>query len=173
MEIELDDISSYIDYWKNSVVCYVMGAYPLFTMIKGFIKRLWPKYGINKITMLWNGKLLVWFDDVEGKKVVIEGGLYHFDNKPFTMKAWYLYMEFTKEKLLTIPIWVKFPVMTLTLKFEIFYILTILPLSVVSLFDLWVTEMVDMILNAFESVLFKFVVLNILKRKFLPSIDIL
>uniref|UniRef100_A0A0V0GRI8 Putative ovule protein n=1 Tax=Solanum chacoense TaxID=4108 RepID=A0A0V0GRI8_SOLCH len=40
VEIELNDISSEIEYWKNSVVCYVLGAHPPFEVIKGFIQRI-------------------------------------------------------------------------------------------------------------------------------------
>lgn len=34
VEIELDDISSEIEYWKNSVVCYVLRAHPPFEVVK-------------------------------------------------------------------------------------------------------------------------------------------
>lgn len=43
-----------------------------------------------------------------GKQKVIQGGIYHFDNKPFIVKAWTPDLEFTKEELLTVPIWIKF-----------------------------------------------------------------
>ena len=42
------------------------------------------------------------------KEVAIEGGIYFFDNKLFIVKAWNSYMEFTREELLIIPIWVMF-----------------------------------------------------------------
>lgn len=44
-----------------------------------------------------------------GKDAVIVEGIYHFDDKSFIIKAWCPDMEFTREELLTIPIWVKFP----------------------------------------------------------------
>lgn len=40
---------------------------------------------------------------------MIQGGIYHFDNKPFIITAWSPELEFTKEELLTVPILVKFP----------------------------------------------------------------
>lgn len=67
------------------------------------------KYGINKIVMLKNGVLLIRFEAAVGKKEVIEGGIYHFDNKLFIVKAWAPEMEFTRDELNTIPIWIKFP----------------------------------------------------------------
>lgn len=39
----------------------------------------------------------------------MNGGIYHFDNKPFIVKAWTPDMEFTREELLTVLIWVKLP----------------------------------------------------------------
>ncbi|KAM3359372.1 hypothetical protein P3S68_019082 [Capsicum galapagoense] len=82
VEIELEDISS---------------------------ERLWTKYDINKISMLRNEIVLVRFDHEDGKNAAIEEGIYHFDNKPFIVKAWSPGMEFTREELQTVPIWIKFP----------------------------------------------------------------
>ncbi|KAH0696218.1 hypothetical protein KY290_013576 [Solanum tuberosum] len=109
VDIDLEDISSEIAYWKNYVVCYVLGAHPPFTVMQGFIQRLWVKNGINKFSMLRNGIVLVRFDSAMGKDTVIEGGIYHFDNKPFIVKEWSPDMEYTRAELLTVPIWVKFP----------------------------------------------------------------
>ncbi|XP_015168553.1 uncharacterized protein [Solanum tuberosum] len=44
-----------------------------------------------------------------GKEEVLQGGIYHFDNKPLIVKAWSPDMEFTREELYTVPIWVKLP----------------------------------------------------------------
>ncbi|KAM3252600.1 hypothetical protein P3L10_006670 [Capsicum annuum] len=56
-----------------------------------------------------NGILLVRFDSQDGKNEVLQGGIFHFDNKPFIVKAWNEDMDFTREELRTVPIWVKFP----------------------------------------------------------------
>ncbi|WMV06757.1 hypothetical protein MTR67_000142 [Solanum verrucosum] len=52
---------------------------------------------------------MVRFNSEEGKLEVLQGGIYHFDNKPLIVKAWTPEMEFSKEELLTIPIWIKLP----------------------------------------------------------------
>lgn len=54
--------------------------------------------------MLKNGVILVRFDIEVGKNEVIEGGIYHFDNKPFIVKAWSPDMEFTRDEINTVPI---------------------------------------------------------------------
>lgn len=56
-----------------------------------------------------NGIVMVRFDNEEGKQEVLEGGIYHFDNKPVIVKAWAPEMEFSKEELLTVPIWIRLP----------------------------------------------------------------
>uniref|UniRef100_M1DD49 Uncharacterized protein n=1 Tax=Solanum tuberosum TaxID=4113 RepID=M1DD49_SOLTU len=38
-EIDLEDITSEIDYWKNAMVCYVLGAHPPFAVLNGYIRR--------------------------------------------------------------------------------------------------------------------------------------
>ncbi|XP_019244532.1 PREDICTED: uncharacterized protein LOC109224406 [Nicotiana attenuata] len=108
-EIETEDISSEIEYWKNAVVCYVLGAHPPFTVLNAYVRRIWGKHGINKVSMLKNGIVIVRFDSIMGKNEVLQGGIYHFDNKSFIVKAWNVDMEFTKEELYTVPIWIKLP----------------------------------------------------------------
>lgn len=106
-EINLGDISSKIEYWKNAIICYILGAHPSFTVLNGFIQRMWRKYGINKVAMMRNGILIVRFESEDGKIGILEGGIYHFDNKPIIVKEWTLEIEFSKEELLTVPIWVR------------------------------------------------------------------
>ncbi|KAM3232111.1 hypothetical protein P3S67_009337 [Capsicum chacoense] len=108
-EIDVEDISSEIKYWKHAIVCYVLGAHPPFLVINGYIQRQWGKHGINKISMLKNGVVLVRFDSKVRMDEVLQGGIYHFDNKPLIVKAWSSEMEFTREELYTVPIWVKLP----------------------------------------------------------------
>ncbi|PHU06452.1 hypothetical protein BC332_22941 [Capsicum chinense] len=104
IDIEIKDISSEIAYWRFAVVCHVLGPHPLFEVLKDFIQRIWSKLGINKISMLKNGIIIIRFDTEAGKQKVLQGGIYHFDNKPFIVKAWSPEMEFTRDELHTVPI---------------------------------------------------------------------
>lgn len=56
-----------------------------------------------------NGIVLMRFDSEVGKQNMIQGGIYHFDNKLLTVKAWSPDMDFPTEELLTVPIWIKLP----------------------------------------------------------------
>ncbi|XP_060182880.1 uncharacterized protein LOC132612810 [Lycium barbarum] len=75
----------------------------------GEIERIWGKKGINKVVLMKNGIMLVRFDSEEGRNDAVQGGFYHFDNKPFIVKAWTPDMEFTREELQSVPIWIKLP----------------------------------------------------------------
>lgn len=78
-------------------------------MLNGYIQRIWAKYGINKIVMLKTGIVLVRFGSATGKDEAIQSGIYHFENKPFILKDWHPDMEFTRDELHTVPIWIKLP----------------------------------------------------------------
>ncbi|XP_019263718.1 PREDICTED: uncharacterized protein LOC109241432 [Nicotiana attenuata] len=91
-EIETEDIKTEIEYWKNVVVCYVLGAHPPFTVINAYVRRIWEKHGINKVSMLKNGIVIVRFNTSIGKNEVLQGD-----------------MEFTNEELYAVPICIKLP----------------------------------------------------------------
>lgn len=38
-EIDEEDISFEIAYWKHSMVCYILGAHPPFSVLNGYIQR--------------------------------------------------------------------------------------------------------------------------------------
>lgn len=61
------------------------------------------------MAMLKNGIVLVRFDTNVGRDLVIQEGIYHFDNKLLIVKAYTPDLEFSREELYTVTIWVKKP----------------------------------------------------------------
>lgn len=106
--MDLEDIESEISNWNTAVVCYVTSHRP-FIVINGYIQRIGAKYSLNKASVSKNGAIVVQFDSVEGTEEVLKRGIYHFDNKLFIIKASTLDMEFTREELNSVPIWIKLP----------------------------------------------------------------
>ncbi|PHU02964.1 hypothetical protein BC332_28215 [Capsicum chinense] len=47
------------------------------------------------------------FNSEEGNAEVLQGGIYHSDNKALIVKEWVREMDFSKEELFLVPIWVK------------------------------------------------------------------
>ncbi|KAH0706234.1 hypothetical protein KY285_010732 [Solanum tuberosum] len=83
VEIEMEDIRSEITYWAT--LWCVMSL--VHTLLLQLYKDTYRGYGEEPL----------------------QGGIFHFDNKPFTVKEWTLELEFTKVELQIVPIWVKFP----------------------------------------------------------------
>lgn len=46
--IELEDITSEIECWKNTIVCYVLGAHLPIAIIQGYIQKLWLRMALTK-----------------------------------------------------------------------------------------------------------------------------
>ncbi|PHU02607.1 hypothetical protein BC332_27858 [Capsicum chinense] len=57
--------------------------------------------------MVKNGLVLVRFDTAEEQNEVVQGCMFHFDNKSFIVKAWSLEIEFTRDEVHTVPIWIR------------------------------------------------------------------
>lgn len=51
-EIEFDDIQEEINFLEPSIVCYIFGANLPILVVKGFFKRIWGKYGLDKVASL-------------------------------------------------------------------------------------------------------------------------
>ncbi|CAN4113882.1 unnamed protein product [Withania somnifera] len=44
-----------------------------------------------------------------GKNEVLQAGIFHFDSKSFIVKAWNPEIDFSREELHTVPLWIKLP----------------------------------------------------------------
>ena len=87
-KLEQADIEEEISYWQSAVLCSVFGANPPFEVMKGFFKRLWSGYNIDKIMYVRKGVFLVRFENLQDKLAVEKRGFYHFDRKPLLVKGW-------------------------------------------------------------------------------------
>lgn len=65
------------------------------------------KLGISKVAMMKNGILLIRFNTEEGKEEVLDEGIYHLNSKPLIVRAWTPKMDFSKDELWFVPIWIK------------------------------------------------------------------
>ncbi|XP_074314348.1 uncharacterized protein LOC141649561 [Silene latifolia] len=107
LQIEIEDVEEEVEYWKQAVVCFILGANPPWDIIEGFIRRIWTKFNIDKISFMPNGIFLVRFKTMEMKEKVLLSGHYLFDNKPMIVKAWDKDMEMNKDHVKSVPAWIK------------------------------------------------------------------
>ncbi|XP_030478235.1 uncharacterized protein LOC115695300 [Cannabis sativa] len=106
VKIELEDIEDEVNYWKPSLVCYVLGANPPLHVLEGFAKRKWND-NVDKVKLLAYGVFLIRFHSVGQRDEVLNGGYIFFNRKPVIMKPWDPNVSIKKEDVKMVPIWIQ------------------------------------------------------------------
>jgi len=57
-------VENEIDCQQNAILYCVLGANPLFEVVKGFIGCICEAYVIYKIAMVWRGLLMVRYENL-------------------------------------------------------------------------------------------------------------
>ncbi|XP_021739498.1 uncharacterized protein LOC110705886 [Chenopodium quinoa] len=83
--------------------------------MSGFVRRIWGKYGIDRISAMNNGVFLVRFKTMVGREKVMNSGPIMFDGRPVMMKRWEPGLDLGNEKVFEVPTWVR--LLGLNLKF--------------------------------------------------------
>ncbi|XP_074300544.1 uncharacterized protein LOC141631823 [Silene latifolia] len=104
LQLTEEDVQSELDYWQQAVVGFVVGANPPWQVLEGFLKRIWNKYVIDKISFLPNGVFLARFQTEEMK---LGSGYFLFDDKPLILKPWQPEIELTKDGIKSVPAWIR------------------------------------------------------------------
>lgn len=91
------------------MVCYVLGANPPLHAIDGFVKCIWNPIDIDKVGTVAKGVFLVRLKSQEALTVACDSNGILFDKKPFIVKPLTKNVSYEKESITSIPIWVKFP----------------------------------------------------------------
>ncbi|XP_074298310.1 uncharacterized protein LOC141629164 [Silene latifolia] len=115
LQLTDDDVQSELDYWQQAVMGFFVGANPPWQILEGFLKRIWNKYVIDKISFLPYGVFLARFQTEEMKQSVLNSGYFLFDNKPLIIKPWQPDLQLTKENIKAVPAWIR--MQNLPLKF--------------------------------------------------------
>uniref|UniRef100_A0A803PBM5 DUF4283 domain-containing protein n=1 Tax=Cannabis sativa TaxID=3483 RepID=A0A803PBM5_CANSA len=106
VKIDLEDIEDEINFWKPSLVCYVLGANPPLHILEGFARRKWSEK-VDKVKLLAYGVFLIRFHSIEQRDEVLNGGCIVFNRKPVIMKPWDPNSSVKKEDVKLVPIWIQ------------------------------------------------------------------
>ncbi|CAI9089973.1 OLC1v1024631C1 [Oldenlandia corymbosa var. corymbosa] len=106
--IQKDEIQVALEYWKTSIICYMLGANPPFFVVSGYLCRIWGKLGIDKILLMDNGVYIARFKSMAAKEEVLRSNIYHFDHHPLIVKDWSVEEGFKLEDVKMVPVWVQF-----------------------------------------------------------------
>ncbi|KAL2894824.1 hypothetical protein RDABS01_010733 [Bienertia sinuspersici] len=102
----MEDIHPEVDYWKPSIVSFVIGANPPGTIMEGFFRRVWTDHGVDKVITIKRGMILIRFNSMENRNKVMNTDRLFFDSKPVVLKPWHLDMNITQDEIKRIPIWI-------------------------------------------------------------------
>ncbi|XP_074314866.1 uncharacterized protein LOC141651037 [Silene latifolia] len=107
LQLTVEDVQGELDYWKQALYGFIVGANPPWQVLEGFLKRIWSKYTVDKISFLPNGVFLARFNTEEMKQADLGSGHFLFDNKPMIIKPWIPDIELTKEEVKSVPAWIR------------------------------------------------------------------
>ncbi|KAK1308199.1 hypothetical protein QJS10_CPA09g00975 [Acorus calamus] len=106
--LEEEEVAEAEAAWGNILVGYIWGKTPVFTPFLQFIKRLWRPKGELTLSLQGNGFFMVRFDLEEDLSHVLEDGPWSMDNRPFVIQRWNRNIRLERERLNSIPLWIKF-----------------------------------------------------------------
>ncbi|KAL2901352.1 adenylate kinase [Bienertia sinuspersici] len=107
VRITNEDISPEVAYWNTLIVCYVLGANPPIQVFEGFINRVWRKFEVDKVASIQKGVFIVHFTTMENRDKVLNSERPFFDHKPLIMKAWSENVDYAKDEVKVVPVWVQ------------------------------------------------------------------
>ncbi|XP_056687955.1 uncharacterized protein [Spinacia oleracea] len=107
--IDLEDIEDEIAYWQSAVVCYVLGANRPQHVMEGFVHRICGKMGVEKVALIGKGIYVIRFTTMENSHKILQGNAYFFDKKPLIVKPWSADVNYAKDPVKQVPLWIKLP----------------------------------------------------------------
>ncbi|KAM6582514.1 hypothetical protein CsatB_009516 [Cannabis sativa] len=105
-KLDLEEIEVEASFWKNAIVCFVLGANPPFKVFEGFLKRIWGNLGIEQVVRMNSGGTLVRFRDEATRDLILEAGVIHFDKKPVVLRPWSTDLD-SLRMVSSVPVWIR------------------------------------------------------------------
>uniref|UniRef100_A0A803P4A6 Reverse transcriptase domain-containing protein n=1 Tax=Cannabis sativa TaxID=3483 RepID=A0A803P4A6_CANSA len=105
-KLDLEEIEVEASFWKNAIVCFVLGANPPFRVFEGFVKRIWGNLGIDKVVRMHSGCTLVNFRDEATRDLILAAGVIHFDRKLVVLRPWSTEIDAMK-MVNSVPVWIR------------------------------------------------------------------
>ncbi|GJR11185.1 ribonuclease H-like domain-containing protein [Tanacetum coccineum] len=104
--IPLEAVKEVSSYFNNTLYGYFVGKRLAFPLVENYVKNTWIKYGLEHF-MNKNGFLFFKFSTRDGMERVIENGSWLIRSVPLILNIWTPNAQVKKEKINTVPVWVK------------------------------------------------------------------
>lgn len=80
VEIQEDDVESELNFWKNSLIMYVLGGELTMNGVKQFMMKYWNFVGLPEMFYNDEGYFILRFKTLQDKDAVMSGGPYTIFN---------------------------------------------------------------------------------------------
>jgi len=105
-KLEKKVLQSEIKYCNFIALCCLLGANPPYEVIYGYVHLIWKHLTIDKGVMVKKVLLVVRFNKIEDRDMVINKGIYFLDKKPFLVKPWNENMYIDMASITSLPVWI-------------------------------------------------------------------
>ncbi|KAJ6422909.1 hypothetical protein OIU84_023946 [Salix udensis] len=102
-DMQLDNI----DIWQRSMVGFFVSYKMPFHAVQAVANRIWKSMGLEKTTVMANGFMIFRFSSVTAMEEVLARGPWMFGGKAILLQQWQPGFQFDKNKIKTIPVWVR------------------------------------------------------------------
>jgi hypothetical protein len=102
----LDVFEDGCEFWKSTLVGHFVGQKLPYPVVNSIAKRIWSSYGLSEVLSSDNGFFIFNFDSVDHATNVLERAPWHMANRPLVLKRWQPNMQFLKDDLAIVPVWV-------------------------------------------------------------------
>ena len=102
-----EEVVSAAKNWERVLMGYFVGLKPYVPALARYFKTLWLVKGELQVLSRGNGFLLFKISDDSDKQRALEEGSWFVWGKPLVLRTWSIDSKFEKDKLLTIPVWMK------------------------------------------------------------------
>lgn len=115
VEIEPEDIIGEVKYWEYALIMYVIGRDISTNSVKQFMESNWSFVKLPDLFYNDGGYFIMRFHSFQEKDEVLSKGPYTILNMPMLLRDWSPDFNLKRDKLRSIPIWIKLPQLPLYL----------------------------------------------------------
>lgn len=95
------------EQWNRCMIGFFPGFRMPFHAVNSIASRAWRSYGLENVTTTANGFMIFRFKTEDELHTVLEKGPWMFGGKNIILQQWHPRFQFDKNKITTLPVWVR------------------------------------------------------------------
>ncbi|KAJ6865740.1 hypothetical protein NC652_037302 [Populus alba x Populus x berolinensis] len=107
LKITEDMLTENSAQWNRCMIGFFPGFRMPFHAVNSIASRAWRQYGLETVMTTGNGFMIFRFNTEEEMHSVLEKGPWMFGGKNIILQQWHPRFQFDKNKIATLPVWVR------------------------------------------------------------------